>query len=51
MPRFEKDVDGRTVTVETALKTEIAELRSRGFKEKAARTKAVREADSKTDNK
>jgi hypothetical protein len=42
MPRFEKD----GITVETSIPREAARLRSEGFKEQAARTKAVREADA-----
>jgi len=46
MPRFVKEVDGREVVVETALPREAAELRSQGFKEHKARTKAVKQADT-----
>jgi len=42
MPRFEKD----GLTVETAVPREAAELRAQGFKETAARTKAVRSAEA-----
>lgn len=44
MPRFEKD----GVTVETAIPREAVELRSQGFKETAARTKAVKSAEADT---
>lgn len=42
MPRFEKD----GLTVETAVPREAAELRAQGFKETAARTKAVKTAEA-----
>jgi hypothetical protein len=51
MPRFTKDVDGRTVAVETAIATEAAELRSQGFKETKAKTAAVKEADAAPSSK
>lgn len=44
MPRFTSK-DGN-LTVETAVPSEIAELRRDGFKEQSARTKAVKEADA-----
>jgi hypothetical protein len=49
-PRFTKD----DVTIETALPREAAELRAQGFKETAARTKAVKSAEAdapKTESK
>lgn len=48
MPRFTKEADGREVVIETALPREAAELRSQGFKETAARTKAVKSAEADT---
>jgi hypothetical protein len=42
MPRFEKD----GLTVETAIPREAAELRAQGFKESAARTKAIKTAEA-----
>ena len=48
MPRFEKDVDGRKVTVETAIPREAAELRAQGFVEHKAKTADVRKADADT---
>jgi hypothetical protein len=50
MPRFTKESDGRTITVETAIATEAAELRRDGFKEEKARTATVKAADSKTES-
>lgn len=48
MPRFVKDGHA----VETALKTEAAQLRAEGYREQKARTAEVRKADAqKTDNK
>lgn len=46
MPRFEKD---GLPAVETSSPREAVRLRSLGFKETAARTKAVREADAHAD--
>lgn len=45
MPRFEKDA----IVIETASPREAVRLRSQGFKETAARTKAVREADAQAE--
>lgn len=44
MPRFISK-DG-SVTVETAIPTEAAELRARGFTEQKARTAEVKKADA-----
>lgn len=44
MPRFTKD----GLTVETAVPTEIAELRRDGFTEQKARTAEVKAADAET---
>ncbi|AHB31623.1 hypothetical protein ArV2_gp12 [Arthrobacter phage vB_ArS-ArV2] len=44
MPRFTSK-DG-TVTVETAVPREAAELRAQGFTEQKAKTAAVKEADA-----
>lgn len=46
MPRFTKESDGRTITVETAVPREAAQLRAEGFTEQKARTSVVREADA-----
>lgn len=46
MPRFTKESDGRTITVETAIPREAAQLRAEGFTEQKARTAVVKEADA-----
>lgn len=46
MPRFTKEVDGREIVIETAVPREAAELRSQGFKEHKARTKAVQSVEA-----
>jgi hypothetical protein len=46
MPRFTKESDGRTITVETSVPREAAQLRAEGFTEQKARTAAVRESDA-----
>ena len=46
MPRFIKESDGRTITVETSIPRESAQLRAEGFTEQKARTAPVREADA-----
>jgi len=51
MPRFTKESDGRTLTVETAVPTEAAELRAQGWHETKAKTAEVKAADSKTESK
>jgi len=45
MPRFVKE---GLQPIETAVPREAAELRSQGWKEQAAKTAAVREADSES---
>lgn len=48
MPRFTKD----GLTIETAVPREAAELRRDGFKEQAAKTAEVKQADAaKTESK
>jgi hypothetical protein len=44
MPRFTKD----SLTIETSVPREAAELRRDGFTEHKAKTAAVREADAET---
>lgn len=47
MPRFVHPETSHTI--ETAVPREAAELRSQGYREEAARTKAVREAEKQAD--
>lgn len=46
MPRFIKDSDGRTITVDTSIPREAAQLRAEGFTEQKASTAVVKEADA-----
>lgn len=46
MPRYTKQVDGKTLAVETSLPREASRLKSEGFKETKARTVAVKAADA-----
>lgn len=46
MPRFTKESDGRTITVETSVPREAAQLRAEGFTEQKARTADVKETDA-----
>lgn len=45
MPRFTKESNDRTITVDTSVPLEAAELRANGFTEQKAKTAAVRESD------
>ncbi|MBD1541020.1 hypothetical protein G9E11_01865 [Arthrobacter sp. IA7] len=49
MPRFTKEsADGNALTVETAIPTETAALRSQGWNEQKAKTSEVKKADAES---